>query len=116
MSESQSRYSIVERLTEMKLEIITAKSNLDSDAKIAKQKIEQLKEEIADLEASQKEEIAALKRKKEREISNAERESKNAEEKKQTKSRAYDEKLKALDEALEKIKAISDSAAKESVK
>ena len=42
MSESQSRYSIVADLTETKLEIITAKSNLDSEAKLVKQKIEQL--------------------------------------------------------------------------
>jgi hypothetical protein len=59
MSESQSRYSIVADLTETKLEIITAKSNLDSDTKIAKQKIEQLNEELKDLEESQKEEFAA---------------------------------------------------------
>ena len=85
MSESQSRYSIVADLTQTKLEIITAKSNLDSETKLAKQKIEQLKEELNDLEASQKEEFAASKRKTEREIKNAEREAKNAEEKKQTK-------------------------------
>jgi len=116
MSESQSRYSIVERLTQIRLDIITAKSNLDGDAKLAQQKVEQLMEEMKDLEASQKEEFAALKRKKEREISNAERESKNAEERKQTKSKAFDEKLNAINEALDKLQSISDSAAKEASK
>jgi DNA repair exonuclease SbcCD ATPase subunit len=116
MSESQSRYSIVANLTETKLEIITAKSNLDGDTKIAKQKVEQLKEELNDLEESQKEEFASLKRKKEREISNAEREAKNAEEKKQTKNKAFEEKLEAIDKALDKIQAISDFAAKEASK
>lgn len=116
MSESQSRYSIVADLTETKLDIITAKSNLDGETKLAKQKIEQLKEELNDLEASQKEEFASIKRAKEREIKNAEREAKNAEEKKQTKSIAFDEKLKTIDDALTKIQLISDSATKESSK
>jgi len=113
MSESQSRYSIVERLTQIRLDIITAKSNLDSDTKLAQQKVEQLIEEIKDLEASQKEEFAAALRNKEREIKNAERDAKNAEERKQTRSKAFEEKLKAINEALEKLQSISDSAAKE---
>jgi len=116
MSESQSRYSIVERLTQIRLDIITAKSNLDSDTKLAQQKVEQLLEEMKDLEASQKEEFAASIRHKEREIKNAEREAKNAEERKQTKSKAFEEKLKAINEALDKLQSISDSAAKELAK
>ena len=50
MSESQSRYSIVERLTQMKLDIISEKLSLDSDLKHKQQKAEQLKKELADWE------------------------------------------------------------------
>lgn len=38
MSESQSRYSIVERLTQKNLEIIIEKSNLDEELKRKQQK------------------------------------------------------------------------------
>jgi len=40
MSESQSRYSIVERLTQKKLNIITEKSNLDEDLKLNPNSVE----------------------------------------------------------------------------
>lgn len=113
MSESQSRYSIVNELTETKLEIITAKSNLDSEVKIAKQRTEELREELKDWEASQKDESARTKREKEREIKKAVRDASNAEEKKKTKGVAYEEKLKAIDEALDKIQKISESSAQE---
>ena len=39
MGESQSRYSIVERLTQVKLDIITAKSDLKEELKHKEQKI-----------------------------------------------------------------------------
>ena len=40
MSESQSRYSIVERLTQKKLEIMGSKSSIKEDVKRKEQKIE----------------------------------------------------------------------------
>lgn len=40
MSESQSRYSIVERLTQMKLDIISEKLELESDLSQKQQKVE----------------------------------------------------------------------------
>ena len=39
MSESQSRYSIVERLTQRKLEIISEKLELDEELKIKQQEV-----------------------------------------------------------------------------
>ena len=46
MSESQSRYSIVERLTQMKLDIISEKLDLEADVKQKQQKVEQLKKSL----------------------------------------------------------------------
>ncbi len=46
MSESQSRYSIVERLTTQKLELMRAKSNLNQSILERKQNIESLKLDI----------------------------------------------------------------------
>jgi len=46
MSESQSRYSIVERLIKRKLEIMSSKSNLKEDVKKKEQKIGKLKKEL----------------------------------------------------------------------
>ena len=113
MSESQSRYSIVANLTQSKLDIITAKSNLDNDVKVAKQKIEQLKEELKDWEAGQKDSTAQEKRERERLIKQSERDAKNSDERKKSKELSYDLKLKAIEEALDKIESISESAARQ---
>jgi hypothetical protein len=116
MAESQSRYSIVADLTKTKLDIITAKSNLENESKLAQQKVTQLKEDLKDWEASQKGEAERQKREKERQIKQAEREASNSTERKKAKENSFDLKLKAIEDALGKIQAISDSAAKESSK
>ena len=48
MSESQSRYSIVERLTQKKLDIISEILELDEEVRIKELKLEQLKKEFGD--------------------------------------------------------------------
>ena len=116
MGESQSRYSIVADLTNIKLDIITALSNLENDVKIAEQKVEELKEEKADYEASQVDEGKRIRREKDRAIIAAQRESKNMKDKQETKKKAYQDKIKVITEALDKIQAISDAAAKEASK
>lgn len=113
MTESQSRYSIVADLTKTKLDIITAKSSLDSDVKLSKQKAEQLKEELVDWEAGQKDEVSRQRREKERQIKQAEREAKNSEERKKAKEQSYDLKIKAIDDALSKVQSISDASTKQ---
>ena len=116
MAESQSRYSIVAELTKTKLSIITAKSELDNEVKVSKQKVEILKECLKDWELGIKDEIARTKREKESEIKQAERVAKNAEERKKSKEDSYNQKIKAIDEALDKVESISDSAAKQESK
>jgi hypothetical protein len=114
MAESQSRYSIVADLTKSKLDIITAKSNLENETKLAQQKVTQLKEDLKDWELGIKDEQARQKREKERNIKQAEREAKNAEDRKKSKEDSYNSKLKAIEDSLKDIKSISEAAAKES--
>lgn len=110
MSESQSRYSIVERLTSQKLDIITAQSNLNTEVKKAQQKIQSLKEDVKDWEATIKQDVERQKREKAREIKIAERDAKNASERKKAKEDAYKKKIKTIDDALGRIQKISESA------
>ena len=78
MSESQSRYSIVERLTKMKLDIISEKLELESNLKHKQQKVEQLKKEATDWEGDIQQDIERTRRLKKREIEKAIIDSENA--------------------------------------
>jgi len=110
MSESQSRYSIVERLTRAKLDIISAKANLDSDVKVTEQEVISLKEDLKDWENNVKSATEKDKRDKQREIKRAERNANNCKDKKKVKENSYNEKVKAIDEALGRIEKISETA------
>lgn len=116
MAESQSRYGIVADLTNSKLEIINAKSHLEGDVKQAKQKAQELESDLMDWKESIKAENERQLRDKQREIERAKREAINAEDRKKSKEIALNEKIKAIDVALEDIKSISESSAKEASK
>ena len=110
MSESQSRYSIVERLTQKKLEIITEKSNLDEELKRKQQKAEQLKKDLLDWEKDIQKDNERTKRLKQREIEQAEISHENAKQSKNTREKAFDEQINAIELALQRIEEISKSA------
>lgn len=110
MSESQSRYSIVERLTQKKLDIITAKSELDDDLKAKEQKIDELKKSLQDWEADIKQDIERERRIKKREIERLERNFDYAMKRKDSKRKAYDDKFEAIEKALARIEEISKTA------
>jgi len=110
MSESQSRYSIVERLTQMKLDIISEKLGLESDLKHKHQKVEQLKKELSDWESDIQQDTERNRRLKKREIEKANFESENAKERKNAKEIALNEKIEAIDKALERIEEISKTS------
>ncbi len=110
MSESQSRYSIVERLTQMKLDIISEKLDLEADVKQKQQKVEQLKKELADWESDIQQDTERNRRLKKREIEKTDMESENAKERKNAKEEALNEKLEAIDRALERIEEISKTS------
>ena len=50
MGESQSRYSIVERLTNTKLEIVESKAKIDENLEKKQNKIDDLKNQLTDYE------------------------------------------------------------------
>jgi len=110
MSESQSRYSIVERLTQMKLNIMSEKLNLESDVKHKQQKIEQLKKEITDWENDIQQGIERNRILKKREMEEAIIESENAKERKKAKENSLNEKIETIDKALERIEDISKTS------
>ena len=110
MSESQSRYSIVERLTKNKLEIIRSKTNLTEEVEDAKHKIEKLKSELENWEMNIKQDNERTKREKQRKIKEAEIESDDISNRKSTIESSLNEQLKTIDDSLEKIQKISETA------
>jgi hypothetical protein len=107
MSESQSRYSIVERLTRTKLDIMSAKQELKEELKLKKQKIEDLEQDLQNWSQDIEEDIKRQKRIKERQIENAKRDSQNSDDRLEEKMKVYDNKIQAIDKALKSIEEIS---------
>ena len=110
MSESQSRYSIVERLTQKKLDIISQKLDLDEDLRKKHQEVEQLKRDLVDWEKDIQKDIERTKRLKQRDIEKAEFLSENAKQRKTAKENALNDKSKAVELALERIEEISKTS------
>jgi hypothetical protein len=110
MSESQSRYSIVERLTETKLSIISQKLELDEDLRKKQQAVDQLKKDLADWERDIPKDVDRTRRLKQREIEHAQIISENAKQRKSAKENALNEKTKAVDIALQRIEEISKAS------
>ena len=111
MGESQSRYSIVERLTQSKLDLLTSKSELDGEVKVAEQRVAELKKKLEDWNTDIYTEVDRNKRVKERDIEQAERDATNLKDRLGTQKANYDEKLLAIELALHSIEEISKSAA-----
>lgn len=110
MSESQSRYSIVERLTQKKLDIISQKLELEEELRKRQQEVEQLKKDLVDWENDIQNDTERNRRLKKREIERATITSENAKNRKNAKENALNEKVKAVDLALERIEEISKTS------
>lgn len=110
MGESQSRYSIVERLTQRKLEIMSSKSKLNSNLKQKKQEIEILEKDFENWKKDIQEDIKRDERKKEIEIERSVQEFENSQEQKTEKEKVYDEQINAIEKALKSIEDISKTA------
>ncbi|MEK6894797.1 MAG: hypothetical protein AABX10_05015 [Nanoarchaeota archaeon] len=110
MTESQSRYSIVERLTQKKLDLLSEGSELEEEVKKKKQIIDSLKKDLEEWESDLEQDIEKKKRIKNREIEKAEISSNNAVERKVAKMEDIKDKIKAIDKALERIEEISKNS------
>lgn len=110
MSESQSRYSIVERLTQKKLEIMNSKSKIKEEVKIKEQKIGKLKKEFENWKKDIQEDIKREQRKKELEIERITQEYENSKEQTNSKEKVFNEQIKAIEDALKSIEEISKTS------
>ena len=110
MSESQSRYSIVERLNSKKLDIISSKTKLTEEVEEAKYRVEKLKSDLLNWEMNIKQDIERTKREKEMKIKDAEREAEDISRRKSAVEKSLNEQINAITEALERIEKISESA------
>jgi len=110
MSESQSRYSIVERLTQKKLEIMNSKSKLKADTKGKEQRIDKLGKELENWKKDVQEDIKREQRKKELEVEKAVQEFDNTKEQMSEKENVYNEQIKAIEESLKSIEEISKTS------
>lgn len=110
MADSQSRYSIVERLTQTKLDIIGAKSRLDEEIKGKEQAVDKLKQELSYWKNDVKVEVERNERAKSQAIEQATFELKNLKDQVETKAAVFDQKLAAIEAALKSVEDISRSS------
>ena len=111
MGESQSRYSIVERLTQTKLDIMTAESQLQEELKHKEQKIEEQKKDLENWDKDITEDIARERRTRERQVEKTVQDYENMKERITEKEKTYNSKIKAIEEALHSIEEISKTSA-----
>ncbi len=110
MSESQSRYSIVERLTQRKLEIMSSKSKLKEEVKSKEQHVGKLKKNLENWKKDIKEDINREQRRQELEIERAAQEFENAKDQTKEKEKVFDAQIEAIEKALKSIEDISKTS------
>ena len=104
---SQSRYSIVERLTSKKLNIMEKKSDLNDGIKGKEHEVDSNKDAYKNWKSELKFKNERTDRDFKTNIDYAETQLKNAKEKLKGKEKVYDEQIKAVEAALESIEQIS---------
>ena len=100
MVESQSRYSIVERLTTRKLETMSSKSKLKEEVKSKEQKIDKLRKDLENWKKDVQEDIKRVQRQKELDIEKTVQEFQNAKEQMKDKEKVFDDQIIAIENAL----------------
>lgn len=110
MVESQSRYSIVERLTTKKLEIMASKLKLKEDLKHKEQQVVEIKQDLANWEKDIEEDIKRERREKQRQIEKVKNSYNNTKERLVEKEKIYDDQIKAIEKALKSIEDISKTS------
>jgi chromosome segregation ATPase len=107
MTESQSRYSIVERLTDKKLSLMSEVHELDTDIKKTSNEIKDKHKDLIQWNKDIEEDIVRTRNVKEREIEKIEQRLKLEQERKDDKQKALELQITAIDSALADIKSIS---------
>ena len=110
MSESQSRYSIVERLTDKKLELMAQKTGLKSEVANCELRATRLKNDLVNWQKDIQEDIKRSARQKEIEVEKAIQEAKDAKTRLSDKEKGFDEQITAVELAINSIEEISKTA------
>jgi len=113
MGESQSRYSICERLTMMKLDILDNKLHLTKEIADKKQEITEKDKELANWKKIVSEDINRMENGKTFEISKMQAKVDFLENSKESKEEAFNLKIAEIDKALVRIESISKTAGSE---
>lgn len=109
MSESQSRYSIVERLTKQKLDIMTAKANLIDEITQAEQSVVTMEADIVEDKKVIESEAKKHKTDLDRALKGTKNNVKNLKGRQGAKGKLFERKISAIDDALIKLEDISKS-------
>ena len=110
MSESQSRYSIVERLTSQKIGLIDNENKIDADIESLKRNIEIKNEKLEDYKEEAQEDIKREIRNKEIEIKDYRDTLEFRKSQKGAQVEAVTKKIEQIDQALKTIQKISETA------
>ena len=110
MGESQSRYSIVERLTDKKLELMNQKAGLKAEATNCELRVARLDNDLTNWKKDIQEDIKRSQRQKEIEVERAKQEAKDAKAKLSDKEKSFDEQITAVELAINSIEEISKTA------
>jgi len=113
MSESQSRYSIVERCLQNKLDILDDKLQLAKDIEDKKQELIAKTKEFNTWEKIVQEDVAREKNVKEVDIMKLQAKIDFLEANKEARENAFDLKIAEIDKAMERIETISKTAGSE---
>ena len=108
--ESQSRYSIVERLTEKKLEIMDKKNKLSENIFVKEQEISQKERDLKNWEKAVAEDVPRTRIIKEQEIDSLKERMKKEKELVVQNTKHYEEQMQQLQVALDAIQTISKDA------
>jgi len=110
MSESMSRYSIIERLTDKKLALMEEKGKILESIELKKQKLEEMKSSLNEWESNITMEVDLARSSKTRQISVLSDVIDNLVLSVGEKEKLVESKIKALDKSLAQIQEISKSA------
>ena len=110
MSESQSRYSIVERLTSLKIGFINSKNGIDAEMEDLKQTIREKEKDLEAYTKDAKEDINRMLRARQKEIDNCSSQLRFKEQRKGAMVQALDAQIAEVDKALRSIEEISKTA------
>jgi len=110
MTQSQSRYSIVERLTQTKLDIMKEKSDMNKKLRTIKENINNAEKDLECWEIDIKSEIKKTRRQKQKQIEDAKSQYDAYTEHIKEVEQSIDERIMTIDQALESIEEISKTS------